>query len=650
MKIIHCSQSLKRYLLIGSIGIFSGTFMVTTSLSAQSVNPILPEVVVTANRVETPLEQIGSTMTVITREQLQNNQDRFVSEALRQVPGVSVSRSGVTGSITQVRIRGAQANQTLVLIDGIEANDPAFGSSFDFANLLTADIERIEVLRGPQSALWGSDAIGGVINIITRKGHGALKGAVRLEGGSFDTYQVGANLGAGSDSYNYYLGATRLDTEGDSIAPNGTENDGYKNTTLSVKGGKNLTDNFSINLIGYYTSASSESDPQDFNGRIIDGDQVGDVEQFYGRAQAKLTLFEGAWEHILGSAMTDTDNDFLTDGIKTNAIKGRKIKYSYQTSLYFDTTKFAQAYHTLTFAVEREEEDFKQRGETPDAPQNQDQEMTNTSFIGEYRIGLLDQLFLTAAVRYDDNNRFKNETTYRLTGAYIHPTRQTRIHSSYGTGVKNPSFTELFGFFPKNFVGNPDLGPEKSEGWDIGIEQPLLNGRLSLDVTYFQNNFEDEIIATFDPDTSLNSVENSPGTSHSQGVEISARAQVRPNLYLIGSYTYLSSEDAEGQDQIRHPEHTASLTINYPLLDNRANINLGIDYVGEQKDLDFSTFPANRVTLDDYTLVNLNGTYRINDHIQIFGRIENLLDEDYQEVFGYATLGRGFHIGLKASR
>lgn len=634
--------------------------VVTYTISAQTTEPlddptadyVLPETVVIANRVETPSEEVGSSVSVITAEQLEQRQIRLVSDALREIPGVAVSRTGVAGTLTDVRIRGAESNHTLVLIDGIEANDPAAGSIFDFAHLLTTDIERIEVLRGPQSALWGSDAIGGVINIISKRGQaGPPQSHASIEGGSFNTARANAGVSGGGEAYHYSLGASYLDTDGASIAPTGSEDDGYDNTTLSFKAGFTPTSHLSFDAIARYTSATSQTDPQDFDfgsatfGQIVDGDEHADTDQLYGRAQAKLALLDGDWEHTIGIALTDTDSDFFSDGMQRSGIDGAKTKVDYQTNYFFTTT---DTEHTLTFAAELENEDFSQRGETADAPRNQDQSIDNQGYVGEYRLGLWDQWFLTGAVRLDNNDRFADETSYRLTAAYVLDSGM-RLHSSYGTGVKNPSFTELFGFFPGSFIGNANLEPEKTKGWDVGVEYPLLKGRLVADVTYFDSDFEDEIVTTFDNETFLSSVENAIGTSNRRGLELSLRGSLTEQLSLTGSFTYTDSEDPDGEQEARRPRHSASLNLNYSLLAKRATINLGVVYTGEQKDLDFATFPATRVTLDDYTLVNLAARYQVNDTLEVFGRVENLLDEDYQDVFGYDTLGIGAYAGLRVN-
>jgi vitamin B12 transporter len=628
-------------------------FLAAAEGPAEQETQILADTVITASRVATPPEQVGSSITVITGEQLQNQQTRLVSDVLQQVPGVSVSRLGPPGNLTQVRIRGAEANQTLVLIDGIEVNDPALGSEFNFAHLLAADIERIEVLRGPQSALWGSDALGGVVNIITRRGRGPLTAQASVDGGSFGTWQLQGNASGGDERYHYSLSAAHYATDGVSVAPGGSEDDGYRNNTFFFKGGANPLENLSIDAVGRYVSGTSEFDPQDFSfpptptfGQIIDGDNEQSTDQFYGRLQGQYSLSGGRWQHRLGAALTDTDNDFFEDGARTSGNQGQKIKYDYQTDFTFET---AAASHTLVFAAEREKEAFKQRGATPDDPSNQNQAITNKGYVAEYRLGLWDQLFLSGAVRHDDNDRFQDETTFRVTGAYVHPHSATRLHASYGTGVKNPTFTELFGFFPGSFIGNPGLKPEQSRGWDIGIEQPLLGGDLSVDLTYFHADLEDEIVTVFDADTFLSSVANESGESRRRGVELAVQAEWWDGLSLRGAYTYTDSEDPDGLQEIRRPRHSASLDVNYRFLGERANINLGVVYQGERKDADFTTVPSGRVNLDDYTLVNLRGDYRINRHWRIFGRVENLLDEDYQEVFGYDTSGVGVYVGLAAS-
>lgn len=619
---------------------------------AQQASLELPELVVSASRVAVPAGSVGSSVTVIDAEELEQRQDQSVEEVLRSVPGISVSRSGPSGSFTQVRLRGSEANHTLVLIDGVEANDPAI-SGFDFAHLQASDIARIEVLRGPQSALWGSDAVGGVINIITRRGSGAASGRIAAEAGTHHSWGLRGSAGAGGDGYDVYLSANHSHTGGVSASPIGKEDDGYQNTTLSFKGGLYPSENIDLDVVTRYTNAESETDPQDFSfppgptyGLIIDGDNLTELERFYGRAQGRYRMLDGAWEHTAGMAITDTTNRFLDAGVRVNQSEGRKFKLDYQSAYFLDT---ASASHTFILAAEREKESFQQAGDSPDSPQNQDRDIVNYGLVGEYRLTLGDNLDLSAALRRDDNARFDDATTYRVTGSYALSDTGSRLHGSYGKGVKNPTFTELFGFFPDSFMGNPDLQPETSVGWDVGLEQTFWNGRGLLDITYFSADLEDEILTVFDSQTFLSTVVNGDGDSQRQGVELSLQVSPLPYLDIRAGYTYLDSEDPDGEEEIRRPRHSASLGLNYRFLDDRANLNLTVDYQGERDDLDFGTSPSTRVQLDSYTLIDLAASYQVDPTFRVFGRVQNLLDENYQEVLGYQSLDRTFYLGVEAS-
>ena len=610
---------------------------------------LVPEVVVTASRVTLPAARVGSAVTVIDRERIEASGASVVSDLLRQVPGLAVNRSGPPGSPTQVRLRGAEGNHVLVLIDGVEANDPAFSSEFDFAHLLTADIERIEILRGPQSALWGSDAVGGVINIITRSGRGPAQFTLGAEGGSFDTLQGSASVRGAAGAGHYALSASRYRTDGVSVAASGSEDDGYDNTTLSFKGGVVLGAGATVDLSARYVDATSELDAAEFDdpaspdfGLPVDTDTETDVQQFQGRLQGSLTLLDGFWEQTVAVALNDSDNAFFSDGRLTNSSEGRRLKHEYQSSLRWE---IGRTEHTLVLAAERERESFAQRGATADAPRNQNQTTTTDGVIGEYRLALDERWFLGTALRHDDNERFDDATTYRLTAARDLD-GGTRFHASLGKGVKNPSFTELFGFFPDTFAGNPQLRPETSRGWDIGVEQTLLDGRLTFDLTWFQADLDDEIIPVFDPETFISSVANATGTSERRGLEFALEARLRDDLDLRAHYTYTDSEEAGGETEVRRPEHLASLELDWRISD-RAGLNLAVTHTGEQEDFDFRSFPTDRVTLDDYTVVDLNARYRLSERFTLNARVENLLDEDYQDVFGFETPGIGAYVGVQ---
>ena len=616
------------------------------TVSAEEKATILPDTVVTATFVPTKVEAVGSAVTVVTDEQIAKSQKRAVSEILREVPGLAVNRSGTVGSFTTIRIRGAEGNHTLVLIDGIEVNDPSGGSEFDFGSLRAADIERIEVLRGPQSALYGSDAIGGVVNIITKRGSGPATAHLDLEGGSFRTGQVSTRLRGGGDGFHYSLGASGYTTDGVSVAPKSEGNreaDGNNNGTVNIKFGFVPIDNLELDFTGRYVNDTTESDTQPAVAgiiRTVDSDSKTRKIQRSGSARLTYSLYDGGWEHIVGISGHEEVADDTTNDATTFEADGEKVRFHYQTNILFDTPSVADGEHGLTFLAEHEEDSQF----TLSAFGSTDRSITNLGYVGEYRAGLWDQLFLTVAGRYDDNDTFKNATTYRLTAAFLLHDLGARLHGSYGTGVKNPTLFELFGSLA-NFTGNPDLSPESSKGWDAGIEQRLFSDRLTLDATYFNNRITDLIQGSGITSRNLN------GTSKIQGLELTLDAKLARELTLNGQYTYTNTKDANGTELVRRARHMASLNVSYGFLDDRANLNLGIDYTGEQRDIQFSNFFAtsSAVTLDDFVLLGVAGSYRLTDNIKLTARLENLLDQDYQEVLGFDAPGIGAYVGVRTT-
>jgi len=604
----------------------------------------LPEVVVSASRVPVPSREVGSAVTVITGAEIERKQVQVLSDVLREAPSVAVSRSGGVGAITQVRIRGAEGNQTLVIIDGVEVNNPSGASEFDFGNLLAADIERIEVLRGPQSALYGSDAIGGVISITTRRGRGPVTASARAEVGSFRTGRGSARVGGGDKRFNFSLGVTGFTTDGVSAAPESqgnNEQDGHRNKTFDTKLGFMVIPNLRLDLFGRLVDSTTESDPQPAVAgiiRTVDGNVEADVKQRLGRAQATYSLFDGAWQHILGVGANDDKSNTFTNGALTFEANGRKDRYDYQSNVFFDTPSFAQASHSVTFLAEREDESQVTRS----AFGNSNLGITNYGYVGEYRVSLWDRLFLTGSVRRDDNDIFQDATTWRTTAAYLHDPTGTRLHGSYGTGVKNPTLFELFGFGP-NFVPNPALEPEESRGWDVGIEQTLGDGRLVVDVTYFENRISN-LIQGFG-----NTAVNQAGTTKIQGVEVTGRARILDDLLFTGQYTYTNGRDAAGNELVRRARHLASANLAYAFLAGRARLDLGVDYNGQQNDFQFSNFFIDRTTvaLDDYVLINVAASYQVFEGVKLLARVENVLDDAYQEVLGFANPGIGAFVGVQ---
>jgi len=637
------------------ICLFTCLYMTTISTNANEPSSIIENIVVTASRVDTPLDKVGSSMTVLTAGQLESNQNIFLAEILREVPGLAISKQGVAGSSTQVRVRGSEGNHILVFIDGIEANDLSQGSEFNFAHLINQDIERIEVVRGPQSALWGSDALGGVINIVSRKADQPLSASLNMEAGSFDTTNTGFNVASKNDRFHIKFGTQYIDSKGNNISRYGNEKDGYRNLTHQLIGGVSVTDSLQFNLVIKQTDATNEYDEIDFlsSGLPVDGDLETESEQLYGKLEARWHLFDDRWEHRLSYNLVDTDNQNFNSGIIDSSANGKRQSANYQTSISFDAGISEQI---LTFAYDHEKEEYSQRGQSFGSgfDPNKDLETTTDSVVVEYRLDLWNQLHLSASARNDNNDEFDDATTYRLTSSYSLDNKSTRLHAAYGTGVKNPTFTERFGYFD-GFLGNPDLQPEESNGWEAGIEQKFFENRLDVDLTYFDETLEDEINGfVFDPATFLFTSANMNGESERSGYEITANYRVNDNLYWQGSYTSLDAEEPDyvsgtHLEEVRRPSDSASMSINYTFADEKANVYLSATYTGDQLDNYFPPYPleAERVTLDSFTLVNLSGSYQFSDSLTVFARIENLLDENYEEIYGFSSQGQGAYAGIR---
>jgi vitamin B12 transporter len=614
---------------------------------------------VTANRTPTPLSQAGSAVSVVDRDSLINRQSVFASDALKDVPGVMVSRGGSFGSQTQVRIRGAEANQVLVFIDGVKATDPAAGDEFTFEQLGAYDIERIEVVRGPQSALWGSDAVAGVINVVTRRTESGQNAEGFLEGGSFGTVHGGARTGKRWDNTSLDFSASYYDTDGENIAREGGEEDGFDNTTITLTAQNSPRDNIKLGFFGRYSDSTSEFDNiSPVTGLPEDADLESDVGLGYLRANGNITVLDGRWDHGLRLTWNGSDRDNFDSGSATSTQEGDRYGAYYQSTFGWGDMIDDLSPNQLIFAVDYEKEEFTQHDPLYSA-NNQDEDRDSIGYVSQYVTQLSDALDVSGSVRYDDNSDFDNVTTWRLTGSYTFDTWATRLHTSAGTGQKAPTFIELFGFFPDAFAfrGNPDLDPEKSTGWDFGIEQKFLNNRITADVTYFNSKLEDEITTIFDFDAGTGEFFSMPanldGDSRRKGVETSISGSLTDSLSTTVSYTYTDTRqpDPAGGSvrEVRRPRNVAGANLNYVFIGGRANLNLNATYTGEQTDsfFDPNTFVSENVDLDDYWVANLAGRYSLTKKITLQARVENLFDEDYEDVYGFSTPGIGAYAGIR---
>jgi vitamin B12 transporter len=618
------------------------------SQSAAVAESPLENILVTASRSPLSRVNVGSSTTVISREQIERQQARYLTDLLRAVPGFSVSQSGTFGSQTQVRVRGAEANHVLVLIDGVRANDPASGDEFRWEFLSTSNVERIEIVRGPQSSLWGSDAVSAVVNVITRSGSDRHDVSAYVESGSFDTLNGGLQGGNSGGNWSLAYGLERLDTDGSNVSRSGAEDDDSDMTSASLSGVYQPIGNLSLNFGLRSVDAWSQFDAADFlvTGLPADGDVATDSQQTYVQLGGKLETLQQKLVHHLNLAYLDTDNSSLTNHIEDSSTASDRYTVSYQADIQLHE-------NLLSLAAEHERTRFEQRGAATFGDPNQDQEITVNSLIADFQAKSFGPMSWLLSGRFDNYSDFDDAATGRLAFSYQLNDR-TRLRASIGTGQKAPTFIERFGFFPGQFVGNPNLKPETSASVDLGIDQSFMGDVLALQLTLFNQDLKDEINGfVFDPETFLFTAVNLPGNSSRRGIEMAAVLRPSGVLELGSTYTYTDSteEDDLGQDveELRRPRHTGSLYANLQLMDDRANLMLTADYGGEQNDLFFPPFPEPSaiVTLDSYWLLGLTATWNMSRAVTAFVRGTNLLDEEYEEVYGYLTPGRAAYLGVR---
>ncbi len=630
--------------------VFSLVAVFCASVAGAQEEPVqLEDLVVTATRSDVSAAEVGSSISVITADEMEKRQTRFVLDVLRDVPGLDVIRSGGPGGTTLVAIRGAKVGQTLVLFDGSRVNDPSTAdSSFDFANLTTDDIERIEVLRGPQSTLYGSDAIGGVINIITRRGEGRTKGFVSSEGGSFATVREKAAISGGFDKLDYSLGVSRLDTGSISSAGSkygNQEDDGYHSTSFVTRLGLVPSTIFNIECTVRYLDTRADMD----NGGGVGQDDPNSIvasEQLYMSSQARLTLFDDRWRQKLALSITNLDRTYRNDvdadhpsDLNRSSYHGDAVTLDWQHTLLLHPTT------TLILGVERRDEEasstyYSVSAWGPYSSIFPKQSARNTGVYVQDQLSLWDSWFTTVGARLDDHSGFGAKVTWRVTTSYLFRNTDTRIRGSYGTGFKAPSLYQLY----EPTYGNSELNPEKSSGWDAGIEQAFFEGRMELGATWFSNDFKDMI--DFDSGTSTY---RNISRAESSGVELSATVRPIDHLALRASYTWMETEDkSTGKELLRRPKNKVGFDASYRFAD-KGNVNLGILYVGKRDDYDYSSWPAKRVGLGGYLLVNLAASCDVTRWLQLFARVDNLLDREYEEVKGYGTPGIGAYGGVKVS-
>jgi len=595
-------------------------------------NPLNTGTLLTPNRSETDATQVGSSYTVINEAEITRTRQSSVAEVLRGKLGLDVIRSGGSGGATSIFLRGANSQHTKVLMDGIPINDPSHPNrGFDFSSLSADNIERIEVLRGPQSILYGSDALGGVINIITKRGEGPPSIRASGMGGSFGTARTSLSISGGDQASYYSVSGGYSHTDGISAASvlNGnTEPDRHRNGNLSGRFGWNLSENLNVDYVFRYIDRDLEIDSYDFTAGFTDDLLRANLsQQFMNRIQLRSLSWDGLVENKIGFSQTNylrQDTAVMFPAFEPAEFDGQTRQADWQSNLVVTENQL------VTVGV-----DYLH--ESASSNLNPHQQQYNTGVYLQDQITLTDHWFASAGFRWDNHSAAGNASTYRISTRYLPPGTGREFHGSIGTGFRAPALAENF------FTGgNPALLPERSRGWDIGMQQSLLDGVIILDATCFRNDFRNLI----DYDFITNTLQNI-GQARATGLEVSGTCILTPQSTISANYTCTDAKDLQfGGKLARRPHHKASLTYGRQSLDERTQLNATLLVVGDRLDLPQR---YGGTVLDNYLLLNLAGSYQINPQWELFGRIDNVTNEQYIEALGFGTPGIAGYAGLNVT-
>ena len=641
-----------------SLTILGLTFASTVAVAEQTspADAEIEEMVVVAHHTPVPGHLVGSSISVLDTHDFAARITFDPSALLRTLPSLNLSQTGTFGSLTSVRLRGSESNHTLVLIDGVEANDPANGAAFDVSQLAGTSIDRIEVLRGPQSARYGAEAIGGVLAIYTRPtnatdlfedptltvgvetgSHGFHQGTVRAE--------MSEQLGAAVSRSRFSI--TRTLTNGSNASFYGSESDGYRNRTWSADSSLRWEDGSEIGLSARETRNNLDTDPQDFafpatptQGLVIDGDNSTAARQRLVSLHGRTAT--GAWLHTLNLSQNQSRNRFRVNGEDDSGLSASLRKVDWTASRDYSG---GEVTHSLALGVQYEQRRFRNfSASTPSA--NHKARDKQLSQFAEYLVRN-DTRSMSFSTRRDQNDRFKDLTTWRVTGTHALWDR-VRLHGSWGEGSANPTFFELFGFIPESFAGNPDLKPESSKGWDLGLSGEATDGQYAWDLTYFRSRLNSEITTSFGPAPDYFSQPiNLDGASRREGWEASLTADVSELITIDANFTLLDSEEPGGRREVRRPRRSGALNTHLAFADDKGKASLSLTYNGEMQDNEFITAtPTDRAEIKSVTLLNAGVSYRPNERATLFFRGQNLLDKNYQQVFSFRAPGVTASVGV----
>ncbi len=613
----------------------------------QAKKVTLKPIVVTATKTEQSIEETASSVSVVTAEDMDNAKNMTVKQALQEVPGLTVSSEGGLGRKTAVFIRGGRSEDTLVMMDGMEINDPISpGRAFNFSDLLTDNIDRIEVVRGPQSTLYGSDAIGGVVNIITKKGAGKPKFSLLTEGGSDETFREILSGDGKIGKWDYSFSGARVDSNGISA------DDNYENNAFSGRLGYQVFEKGNLDFVFRSEDAKVHLDDWNYDffnytlSTVNDPNYTEETNSqlYLARYNQQITDY---WDSILKFGyytIQRDDRDKPDDHEPFYSAKGwydaSNIKGEWQNNWYLGD------FDVITAGFEYKEETgesfYADNWGVSVFPKKT---IDNKAWYFQNQLKLFDQLFLTGGVRVDDHEMFGTETTYKVALAYLVHQTGTKFKGTWGTGFKAPTLYQLYApaIVDYGFLGgNPNLNPEESKSFDVGIEQTLFDERCRFSFVYFHNDYEDYITYYTYPDYTSTYI--NLNKAKAKGYEVEVAVNPLENLTISANYTRTETRDkTNGGQLLNRPKNKAGMSVNYVF--KKFQTTLSANHIGRRLNY---WWPENEM-VKSYTRVDLAGTYTINEHFQLFSRIENLFNEHYQEIKGYDTAGISAFGGVKLS-
>lgn len=592
------------------------------------------EMVVSATRIATPISQVGSSVTVLTADEIEERQLSTSLDAIGSaINGVHVSQIGGSRQQGNIYVRGAAGQHLLVLVDGVGLNDPmGAGRVADLSNIDLMNVERVEVLRGPQSCLYGSDAMAGVINIVTRRGDGPPTVMLTAEAGSYGTFRGQVDVYGGTEVVHYSVSLAQADSKGFSVAnkDNGnSEKDGYEATSASARIDWTPAREVTLGVITRYADSLVDLDSAGMGVVTDTTNDTAKTSQMFSRVFASFDLFDSVWQHTLGVSLSGIERDY--DNPTSNSKYDSSItKVDWQHNIY------AWRRHVLTFGLDAstEEGEYTTSGLWSDTFDKKSAD-TFSCYAQDFATFGSD-VSVVAGARYDDNENFGSETTYRVAPVVAVGESGVRVKGSVGTGFKAPSLYQMYSPY-----GSTELSAEKSLGWDAGVEWATAKRDSVLSATWFNNEFTDLI----DFDLVNWKYYNVDGKTTTHGLEFEALHHLTEGLSVSAGYTYTKTNKEDTDTELyRRPRDRVFADV-VCRFGKGGSVALGAVYVGRRKDLDFAS--GNDVTLDPYTVVNVRATVRVAKDVELFGRIENLLDEDYEEAVGYGTAGQSFYGGAR---